>query len=104
LDSQIYNGKALPMERFNKMMSPESSLFPIFYGIDTQVKQNLGRVLQGFRQHQVGSHHFGSVSGYGHDDLGRDTLDAVFADIVEAEAAIVRPQFVSGTHAIACAL
>jgi len=92
------------MERFNKMMSPESSLFPIFYGIDTQVKQNLGRVLQGFRQHQVGSHHFGSVSGYGHDDLGRDTLDAVFADIVEAEAAIVRPQFVSGTHAIACAL
>jgi cystathionine beta-lyase family protein involved in aluminum resistance len=92
------------MERFNKMMSPESSLFPIFYGIDAQVKQNLGRVLQGFRQHRVGSHHFGSVSGYGHDDLGRDTLDAVFADIVQAEAAMVRPQFVSGTHAIACAL
>lgn len=92
------------MERFNKMMLPESSLFPIFYGIDVQVKQNLERVLKAFRQHRVGSHHFGSVSGYGHDDLGRDTLDRVFADIVQAEAAIVRPQFVSGTHAIACAL
>lgn len=85
-------------------MLPESSLFPIFYGIDVQVKQNLERVLKAFRQHRVGSHHFGSVSGYGHDDLGRDTLDRVFADIVQAEAAIVRPQFVSGTHAIACAL
>jgi cystathionine beta-lyase family protein involved in aluminum resistance len=92
------------MERFNKIMPPEPSLFPIFYGIDTQVKQNLGRVLQAFRQHRVGSHHFASVSGYGHDDLGRDTLDHVFADVVQAEAAIVRPQFVSGTHAIACAL
>ena len=86
------------------MMPPESSLLPIFYGIDTQVKQNLERVLSAFRQHRVGSHHFGSVSGYGHDDLGRDTLDAVFADIMQAEAAIVRPQFVSGTHAITCAL
>jgi cystathionine beta-lyase family protein involved in aluminum resistance len=104
MDSRIYNDKALPMERFNKMMPPESSLFPIFYGIDTQVKQNLERVLRGFRQHRVGSHHFSSVTGYGHDDSGRDTLDAVFADIVQAEAAIVRPQFVSGTHAIACAL
>ncbi|MEO0989305.1 MAG: aminotransferase class I/II-fold pyridoxal phosphate-dependent enzyme, partial [Cyanobacteria bacterium J06639_14] len=51
-----------------------------------------------------GSHHFASVSGYGHDDLGRDTLDHVFADVMQAEAAAVRVQFVSGTHAIACAL
>jgi cystathionine beta-lyase family protein involved in aluminum resistance len=86
------------------MMLPESSLFPIFYGIDLQVKKNLARVLQAFRQHRVGSHHFSSVTGYGHDDLGRSTLDDVFAAIVQAEAAIVRPQFVSGTHAIACAL
>jgi cystathionine beta-lyase family protein involved in aluminum resistance len=92
------------MERFNKIMPPESSLFSIFYGIDAQVKQNLERVLRAFRHHRVGSHHFASVSGYGHDDLGRDTLDAVFADVVQAESAVVRPQLVSGTHAIACAL
>lgn len=79
-------------------------MFPIFYGIDTQVKHNLERVLRAFRQHRVGSHHFSSVSGYGHDDLGRDTLDNVFAEVFQAEAALVRSQFVSGTHAIACAL
>ena len=86
------------------MMPSESSLFSIFYGIDIQVKQNLERVLGAFRQNRVGSYHFGSVSGYGHDDSGRDTLDAVFANIMQAESAIVRPQFVSGTHAITCAL
>jgi cystathionine beta-lyase family protein involved in aluminum resistance len=47
---------------------------------------------------------FSSVSGYGHDDLGRDTFDRVFADVMQAEAALARSQFVSGTHAIACAL
>ncbi|MEO0769913.1 MAG: aminotransferase class I/II-fold pyridoxal phosphate-dependent enzyme [Cyanobacteria bacterium J06649_4] len=75
-----------------------------FYGIDCQVKKNLSKVLSAFRAHRVGAHHFASVSGYGHDDLGRDTLDKVFAQIVEAESAVVRVQFVSGTHAIACAL
>ena len=82
----------------------EQALFPIFSGIDAQVKQNLQRVLAAFRRHRVGTHHFASVSGYGHDDLGRQTLDQVFAEVMQAEAAAVRVQFVSGTHAIACAL
>lgn len=82
----------------------EDALAQIFWGIDMQVKANLSRVLSAMRKHRVGSHHFASVSGYGHDDLGRDTLDHVFADVMQAEAAAVRVQFVSGTHAIACAL
>lgn len=82
----------------------EQSSLQIFYQIDAQVKENLARVLAAFRDHRVGTHHFAGVSGYGHDDLGRETLDKVFAQIVEAEAAAVRVQFVSGTHAIACAL
>ncbi len=82
----------------------ERSSLQIFYQIDTQVKKNLAKVLAAFREHRVGTHHFASVSGYGHDDLGRETLDKVFAQVVEAEAAAVRVQFVSGTHAIACAL
>ncbi|HZG37247.1 MAG TPA: methionine gamma-lyase family protein [Nodosilinea sp.] len=85
-------------------MPPDSTILPIFYGIDAQVKRNLERVLTAFRRHRVGSHHFNSVSGYGHDDIGRDTLDRVFADVMGAEAALARSQFVSGTHAIACAL
>ena len=82
----------------------EQTLFTIFYAIDAQVKENLARVLGAFRRHRVGTQHFASVSGYGHDDLGRETLDRVFADVVQAEAAAVRIQLMSGTHAIACAL
>lgn len=82
----------------------EQVLFHIFASIDTQVKENLRRVLNAFRDHQVGVHHFAGVTGYGHDDLGRQVLDDVFAQVMGAQAAAVRIQFVSGTHAITCAL
>jgi cystathionine beta-lyase family protein involved in aluminum resistance len=68
------------------------------------VRPRLERVLAAFAAERMGSHHFASVSGYGHGDLGRDTLDRVFARVMGAEAAAVRLQFVSGTHAIAAAL
>ncbi|MBF2025383.1 MAG: methionine gamma-lyase family protein [Oscillatoriales cyanobacterium C42_A2020_001] len=86
------------------LATAEQALSLIFSGIDTQVKENLKRVLAAFRQYRVGAHHFASVSGYGHSDLGREVLDQVFAAVMGAEAAAVRVQFVSGTHAIACAL
>jgi cystathionine beta-lyase family protein involved in aluminum resistance len=86
------------------LFEAKQTLFSIFSGIDTQVKQNLERILHSFRKHRVGTQHFASVTGYGHDDLGRQTLDQVFATVMGAEAAAVRVQFVSGTHAIACAL
>ena len=82
----------------------QTALFSIFSGIDTKVKHNAKKTLQAFRQERVGVHHFASVSGYGHNDLGRDTLDRAFARIMGADAAAVRVQLVSGTHAIACAL
>ncbi len=81
-----------------------TALAPTFTKIDLHVKGNLARVLQAFRDRRVGAHHFASVSGYGHGDMGRDVLDQVFAQIMGAEAAAVRVQFVSGTHAIACCL
>jgi cystathionine beta-lyase family protein involved in aluminum resistance len=86
------------------LLEAEKALIPIFSKIDAQVKQNLKKVLTAFRDQRVGVQHFSSVSGYGHDDLGRETLDRVFAQVMQAEAAAVRVQFVSGTHAIACAL
>ena len=82
----------------------ERSLQPRFSQIDYQVKTKLRRVLAAFQKYRVGEQHFAGVSGYGHDDLGRETLDLVMAEVLEAEAAIVRLQLVSGTHAIACAL
>ncbi len=92
------------MNSSEQLREAEQALLQIFSGIDAQVKQNLQRVLDAFRYYRVGAHHFAGVTGYGHDDLGRETLDKVFAQIFGAEAAAVRVQFVSGTHAIACAL
>ena len=68
------------------------------------VQQGLERVLDAFRDERLGTQHFASLTGYGHGDQGRDVLDRVFARVLGAEAAAVRLQFVSGTHAIAAAL
>ena len=92
------------MNSVTLLQEAERALVPIFSEIDAQVKHNLKKTLEAFRHHRVGVHHFASVSGYGHDDLGRETLDQVFAEVMGAQAAAVRVQFVSGTHAIACAL
>ncbi|UXE59429.1 MAG: methionine gamma-lyase family protein [Woronichinia naegeliana WA131] len=92
------------MNKLLLLKQAEQILSPIFSDIDAKVKQNLQKVIEAFRHHRVGVHHFSSVSGYGHDDLGRETLDQVFATVMGAESAIVRVQLVSGTHAIACAL
>ncbi|MEL6494174.1 MAG: methionine gamma-lyase family protein [Cyanobacteria bacterium J06623_7] len=92
------------MKTEHLLAEAEQALIPIFSKIDAQVKQNLQKVLTAYRDNRVGVQHFSSVSGYGHDDLGRATLDRVFARVMGAEAAAVRVQFVSGTHAIACAL
>jgi cystathionine beta-lyase family protein involved in aluminum resistance len=104
---QIQQANNLPDRIMNSALlipSAEKALSLIFNGIDGQVKGNIRRVLEIYARHRVGVRHFCSVSGYGHDDLGRETLDRVFAEIMGAEAAAVRVQFVSGTHAIACAL
>lgn len=65
---------------------------------------NQKKVLDSFVKNKVAPEHFYTVSGYGHDDLGREVLDRVYADVFKAEKAIVRNHFVSGTHALACAL
>lgn len=65
---------------------------------------NQEKVLDAFITNKVAPEHFYTVSGYGHDDIGRETLDRVYADVFKAEKAIVRVHFASGTHTIACAL
>lgn len=80
------------------------TIAPVAVARTAAVRQRLERVLAAFAAERLGVHHFASVSGYGHGDLGRETLDRVFARVLQAEAAAVRLQFVSGTHAIAAAL
>lgn len=92
------------MKPLTQLEAAEQAMSLIFSKIDTQVKKNLTQILKSFHNYRLGPHHFASVSGYGHDDLGREVLDQVYAEVMGAEAALVRVQFVSGTHAIATAL
>ena len=64
----------------------------------------LEKILNAFSESRLNVHHFTSVTGYGHGDLGREIIDKIFAHVLEAEKAAVRLQFVSGTHAIAASL
>lgn len=72
--------------------------------IDVIERHNVGRVLQAFHNNQIGDQHFAGSTGYGSNDRGRDALEAVFADVFGAEAALVRPLIASGTHAISACL
>lgn len=65
---------------------------------------NQAKVLKAFRENHVSESHFLPSTGYGNDDQGRDVLEAVYSQTLGAEAALVRPQIVSGTHAIATSL
>ena len=65
---------------------------------------NQRKVLEAFYNNRVAPEHFYTVSGYGHDDLGREVLDKTFAQVFRAEKALVRIHFASGTHTLACAL
>ena len=82
----------------------EKDLHEQFELIDEIRDYNQEKVLQAFIDNKVAPEHFYTVSGYGHDDLGREVLDRVFAQIFKAEKALVRVHFVSGTHTLACAL
>ena len=66
--------------------------------------QNTLKVLNAFHKYQINEVHFTSTTGYGYNDIGRDTIEKVFADVLGSEDAIVRSQFISGTHALTVAL
>ena len=76
----------------------------IFSAIDANESYHTERVIRAFHKHRVASRHFAPTTGYGYDDIGRDTLSALFADLLGVEKALVRPQIASGTHALAICL
>ena len=82
----------------------EKSVQKQFEEIDEIRDYNQRKVLKAFYDNRVAPEHFYTVSGYGHDDLGREVLDKTFAQVFCAEKALVRIHFASGTHTLACAL
>ena len=75
-----------------------------FARIDAIAEENTQKVLAAFQEHRVAESYFAGTTGYGYDDIGRDKLDEIYARIFQTEDALVRIQFVNGTHAITCAL
>lgn len=75
-----------------------------FRELEETAEYNTARVLAAFQNHRVSEAMFAGTTGYGYDDLGRDTLDRIWADVFGTEAALVRLGFVNGTHAITCAV
>ena len=82
----------------------QSQLAEEFARVDAIAEEDTARVLASFQKHRVADGYFAGTTGYGYDDLGRDKLDEIYADLFGTESALVRIQFVNGTHAIACAL
>ncbi|NGP44050.1 hypothetical protein G4V62_03450 [Bacillaceae bacterium SIJ1] len=82
----------------------EGIVQPAWEHIQHISEHNQVRVLKAFQAHRVTDTHFNDSTGYGYDDSGRDVLEAIYADVFGTEDALVRPQLISGTHAIVTAL
>lgn len=82
----------------------EQAIRPLFDRIDEISEHNTEKVLAAFAKNRVSDNLFAGTTGYGYDDHGRDTLDQIYADIFQTEAALVRIGFVNGTHALSCAM
>ena len=82
----------------------EASLKERFLAIDETAEYNQLKVIKAMQKNRVSDIHFAATTGYGYNDLGRDTLESVYADAFHGESALVRPQLMSGTHALHVAL
>lgn len=98
---KTYNFKPRTFDLYKEAIEKSEELFKVY---DEIREYNQLKVLKAFQDHRISDTHFTNSSGYGYDDIGRDTLDKVYADIFNTESALVRPHFVNGTHAIGCAL
>ncbi len=82
----------------------EADCAEAFGKMDQVEYANTRRVIEAFQRHRVSARHFAPTTGYGYDDIGRDTLGEILAEVLGAECALARPQIASGTHALALCL
>jgi cystathionine beta-lyase family protein involved in aluminum resistance len=98
--TQLKNGQKLHLI----VSEIEQQIAGIHKKIDERIDSNQFRVLQSFQKNRVSDSHFIPTTGYGYDDTGRETLEKIYAEVFGGEAGLVRPQIISGTHAISIAL
>lgn len=100
----FYNTMGIDSKLINLSRKIENDLKERFRHIDEVAEYNQLKVLKAMQANHVSDAHFAATTGYGYNDLGRDTLEKVYADVFHTEDALVRPQLISGTHALTVAL
>ncbi|WP_035165599.1 methionine gamma-lyase family protein [Caloramator sp. ALD01] len=101
---ELYILNGIKKEVLELSTKAEEIISPIFKELDKTKEYNQLKVLNAMQKEKLSDSHFTFSTGYGYGDIGRDIVDKIYADIFNAEDAIVRPHIVSGTHAIAAAL
>lgn len=101
---QMYQELGIDEKVYSYGIKFEKKLKERFQEIDENAEYNQLKVIKAFQAHRVSAECFMGSSGYGYNDLGRDTLEEVYATCFHGEAALVRPQITCGTHALALAL
>ena len=100
----MYNELGISNETVELINESEKECLNEFEKIDELCNYNSLKVLNAFQKHSVTEAHFASTTGYGYGDIGRDTIEEIFAEVLGAESALVRNQFISGSHALNVAL
>lgn len=100
----MYEEFGIKKDVINLSKNIENDLRPIFDETERIAEYNSLKVLMAFQKYNLSEMHFNGTTGYGYGDIGRDTIEKIFADIFKAEDSLVRTQFISGTHAISTAL
>ena len=100
----LYASMGIQAEIYDYCKSFEDQLIDRFAEIDLIAEYNQLKVIKAMQQNKVSDIHFAATTGYGYNDLGRETLEKVYASVFNTEAALVRPQIISGTNALYIAL
>ena len=104
IQKETLTALGIPSAVYDFCHTREKALREQFERIEEIAEANQAKVLAAFQKHRVSENHFETTTGYGYNDLGRDTLEAVYAEIFGTEDALVRPQLICGTHALSTAL
>lgn len=96
----MYNDLGISSETIKLVEEAEKDCIEQFRQVDEACNYNSLKVLRAFHKNQVNESCFNSTTGYGYGDYGRDTIEKVFRDVLGAEDAIVRNQFISGSHTL----
>lgn len=100
----MYNEFGINEKAKDLVIKAELDLKDEYKKIDDMCNINSLKVLKAFNDNKISEAHFGSTTGYGYDDIGRDAIEHVFSDVLGAEDTLVRSQFISGSHALCVAL